>query len=114
MDYQTNRRENGTFPTVRDEPLDQTFSLGKRSDDGNETRKAPRKTTKEDPTSTAEQFTDPPQALQIRLPRDLCKSLKLMSIQEGRSISSIVFDCLTTQQMASKCWIHRKGGTDAA
>ena len=114
MDYQSKLRENEKFTNFRDEPLDRSDDIISRSSEVHEVKRSTRKTSRDEPSTTSEQFTDPPQALQIRLPRDLCKSLKLMSIQEGRSISSIVFDCLTTHQMASKCWIQRKGGSDAA
>jgi len=77
-------------------------------------QQAEAKAAKEQPTSTLEDFKGGLQHLQVRLPSDLCKSLKLASIQEERSISDIVLDCLTSQNMMAKKWIHTKGGADAA
>ena len=72
----------------------------------------PKTTKKKEVDSTREQFSEPPHSLQVRIPRDLCKSLKLMSIQDGRPISEIVLECLTSKEMVTKCWINRR--SDAA
>ena len=74
----------------------------------------PARPTKKQPTSTLVDFNGGLQHLQVRLPSDLCQSLKLASIQEGRSISDIVLECLTSQNMVAKKWVHTKGGKDAA
>ena len=65
-------------------------------------------TTKKKPDSTRHQFKEPPSHLQVRLPRDLCRSLKLMSIQDERSISEIVLECLTSKEMVTFSWINRR------
>ena len=63
---------------------------------------------------TTDQFTEPNQNLQIRLPKDLIRSLKLQAIQEDRSISSIVFDLITTQNVAERRHVRRSKVSDAA
>lgn len=63
---------------------------------------------------TTDQFTEPNQNLQIRLPKDLIRSLKLQAIQEDRSISSIVFDLITTQNVAERRHVRRSKLSDAA
>lgn len=65
-------------------------------------------------TDTTEQFTEPNQNLQIRLPKDLIRSLKLQAIQEDRSISSIVFDLITTTNVAERRHVRRSKVSDAA
>ena len=67
------------------------------------------------PSDTTDHFTEPNQNLQVRLPRDLCKSLKLQSILEDRSISAIVLELLTTPNVAQKRHISRsRTSQDAA
>lgn len=68
---------------------------------------------KSESSSTADQFIEPSQALQVRLPRDLVKSLKLMNIRDEKSISEIVLECLTSKRMIQKCWINRKDANAA-
>jgi len=63
---------------------------------------------------TTDQFTEPNQNLQIRLPKDLIRSLKLQAIQEDRSISSIVFDLITTPSVAERRHVRRSKLSDAA
>lgn len=50
-------------------------------------------------------FTGSPTNLQVKVPIDLVQSLKLMAIQQNRSMSEIVFECLTTESVVTKCWI---------
>ena len=56
-------------------------------------------------SNTSADFTGNPVPSQFKLPADLLQSLKLISIQEGRSMSSIVFDCLTTDRTVNKAWV---------
>lgn len=58
--------------------------------------------------STREQFSEGLVPAQFKLPRDLVASLKLHSIQTGRSMSEIVLDALTSQEMVAKAWISVK------
>jgi len=59
-------------------------------------------------TSTREHFTDGLVPSQFKLPSDLVASLKLHSIASGRSMSEIVLDCLTSEEMIAKAWISTK------
>lgn len=58
--------------------------------------------------STREQFSEGLVPAQFKLPRDLVASLKLHSIQTGRSMSEIVLDALTSDQLIAKAWISVK------
>ena len=66
------------------------------------------------PTNTTDQFTEPNQNLQVRLPRDLVKSLKLQAMKEERSISLVVLDLLTTQNVAQRRHISLSRKQDVA
>ena len=87
-----------------------------------ERREAERKTSEQSASKrkqtttpdTTDQFTEPNQNLQIRLPKDLIRSLKLQAIQEDRSISSIVFDLITTPSVAERRHVRRSKLSDAA
>ncbi len=58
--------------------------------------------------STAGDFTGNPVPGQFKLPGDLLQSLKLISIQEGRSMSAIVLDCLTSDRTIGKAWVSTR------
>ena len=101
-DYRSNREESSSSSGGfnMDDIEEEAKSVSKS--------KTSKSSTKQEEVSTKEQFSEPPQSLQVRLPRDLCKSLKLQSIQQGVSISSIVLECLTSSQVVTKCWITRR------
>ena len=57
------------------------------------------------------EFTGSSVPLQVRLPQDLVQSLRLLSIQQNRSMSEIVLDCLTSGEVIAKAWVTtRKAG----
>ncbi len=58
--------------------------------------------------STAADFTGNPVPGQFKLPADLLQSLKLISIQEGRSMSQIVYECLTSDRTIGKAWVSTR------
>ena len=63
---------------------------------------------KNEPASTRADFTEPLVPAQFKLPRDLVASLKLHSISQGRSMSDIVLDCLTSPESVGKAWISTR------
>jgi hypothetical protein len=66
------------------------------------------------PVSTLSQFTDGLGPCQLQLPRDLIQSLRLTSIQQGRTLSAVALDYLTSDQALAKCWISTRKSSDAA
>ena len=60
------------------------------------------------PTSTREEFTLPCSPLQVKIPQDLIQSLKLHSINSGKTMSELVLDCLTSDQQIAKAWISTR------
>ena len=59
-------------------------------------------------SNPTEEFTGPNAALQVRIPRDLIVSLKLHSLQNDRTISDIVLECLTTDTAVTKAWVQTR------
>ena len=59
-----------------------------------------------------EEWSGPQTPLQVRLPSDLIKSLKLQSFDTGKSISELVFESLTTAATIERTWVstRRKAG----
>ncbi len=59
-----------------------------------------------------EEWSGPQTPVQVRLPADLIKSLKLQSFDTGKSISELVFECLTTTATIERTWVstRRKAG----
>lgn len=61
--------------------------------------------------TAAGEFTDSPAPIQFKLPGDLCRTLKLLSIQQGKSMSEIVLEALTSDTVIRPVWIaSRKAG----
>lgn len=58
--------------------------------------------------NTRDQFSEGLVPAQFKLPRDLVASLRLHSIQSGKSMSEIVLECLTSDEMVAKAWISTK------
>ena len=70
-------------------------------------------------SSTRGQFKEASTACQIKLPTDLLQSVRLQAVSQGRTISDIILDCLTSEQMVSFTWISsnreaEKAKNDAA
>lgn len=57
---------------------------------------------------TADVFNGPLTNLQIRVPADLVASLKLLAIQQNRSMSAIAFEALTTTNNIQKAWVSTR------
>lgn len=69
---------------------------------------APAKTKTAPKASTKDHFNEGLVPAQFKLPRDLVASLKLHSIGSGKSMSEIVLDCLTSDELIAKAWISTK------
>lgn len=65
-------------------------------------------TDKRAAVSSKDEFTGSLVPLQVRVPQDLVQSLRLHSIQQGRSMSDIVLDCLTSSESLSKAWVSTR------
>jgi len=46
--------------------------------------------------------------LQVRVPQELIQSLRLLSIDTGRTVSEIVLESLTTGKAIDKAWVARR------
>lgn len=59
-----------------------------------------------------EDWSGPQTPIQVRLPADLIKSLKLQGFDTGKSISELVLECLTTAATIERTWVstRRKAG----
>ena len=59
-----------------------------------------------------EEWQGPQTPIQVRLPADLIKSLKLQGFDTGKSISDLVLECLTTTATIERTWVstRRKAG----
>lgn len=55
--------------------------------------------------TAAGEFTDSPIPVQFKLPADLCRTLKLLSIQQNKSMSEIVLEALTSDTVIRPVWI---------
>jgi len=73
----------------------------------NEPAAPTRRRAKEQP-NTRSDFTEPAAPLQVKLPQDLIQSLKLHSIANGKTMSDLVLDCLTSESCISKAWISTR------
>ena len=58
--------------------------------------------------STASDFTAPLVPAQFKLPGDLVQSLKLHSISDGKAMSEIVLECLTSDRFIGKAWVSTR------
>jgi hypothetical protein len=59
----------------------------------------------------ADEFTGPSTPCQLRLPNDLITSLRLLALQQGRSMSDLAFEALTSEATIAKAWVStRKAG----
>jgi hypothetical protein len=57
------------------------------------------------------EFGGPMVPVQLRLPADLVRCLRLTAIADGTTVSKLVISCLTTGRQITKCWIaSRKTG----
>ena len=65
-------------------------------------------TAKPEPVSSREDFTNPAAPLQVKIPTDLIQSLKLHSIANGKTMSEMVLDCLTSPEFLQKAWISTR------
>ncbi len=61
--------------------------------------------------SSREQFSGALQPLQAKLPDDLIQSLRLIAIGEGKTLSELTLEFLTSPQLVRKAWVsHRQAG----
>jgi hypothetical protein len=58
--------------------------------------------------SSRDEFTGTAVPVQVKLPEDLAMSLRLLSIQTGRTMSDLVLEALTTPAVISKAWISTR------
>jgi len=72
----------------------------------------PIETAERSTRNSKEDWSGPQTPLQVRLPADMIKSLKLQSFDTGKSISELVFEFLTTASTIERTWIatRRKAG----
>lgn len=59
-----------------------------------------------------EEWAGSPTPIQVKLPADLVKSLKLIGFDTGKTVSELVLECLTTTATIEKTWVasRRKAG----
>lgn len=60
------------------------------------------------PAASSAEFSDALTPIQFKLPADLCRTLKLLSIQQGKSMSELVLEYLTTEQVIRPVWISSR------
>ena len=61
--------------------------------------------------SSREQFSGALQPLQVKLPDDLIQSLRLIAISQGKTLSDLTLEFLTSPQLVQKAWVsHRQAG----
>lgn len=48
--------------------------------------------------------------LQIRVPQDLVQSLRLLAIDQNKTVSEIVLESLTSGVKVEKAWVARRKG----
>lgn len=58
--------------------------------------------------SSASEFTGAPSPIQFRLPTDLITSMKLLSLQEGVTLSELALRLLTTSEVCPRVWVSRR------
>jgi hypothetical protein len=54
------------------------------------------------------EFNDAAIPVQFKLPADLARTLKLLSIQQGKSMSEIVLEALTSETIIRPVWISTR------
>ena len=59
-------------------------------------------------TSSASEFTGGLAPIQFRLPSDLVTSMKLLSLQEGTTLSELALRLLTTSEVCPRVWVSRR------
>ena len=66
----------------------------------------------EKPSRAREDWAGSPTPVQVKLPADLVKSLKLIGFDTGKTVSELVLECLTTTATIEKTWVasRRKAG----
>jgi hypothetical protein len=64
--------------------------------------------TRSKSAATTADFTGPLTPAQFKLPQDLVQSLKLHSISDGKSMSEIVLECLTSDRFIGKAWVSTR------
>lgn len=61
--------------------------------------------------STRSQFEGALQPLQVKLPEDLIQSLRLIAISQGKNLSELTLEFLTSTELVQKAWVsHRRAG----
>jgi hypothetical protein len=81
------------------------------SDDGSsgaaESESTPRKRRRS--ATSAADFDGALVPIQLKLPEDLCGSLKLLAFSNRETMSEIVLRCLTSSETVPKVWLSRRG-----
>ena len=81
------------------------------SDDGGsgaaESESTPRKRRRS--ATSAADFDGALVPIQLKLPEDLCSSLKLLAFSNRETMSEIVLRCLTSSETVPKVWLSRRG-----
>ena len=71
---------------------------------------APARTPRKE-KSTRSQFEGALQPLQVKLPEDLIQSLRLIAISQGKNLSELTLEFLTSTELVQKAWVsHRRAG----
>lgn len=115
--YSSFREQNGDSPVVPESASKRLETAGRpgaeydSTEDSSSEERSPTRRRSAQVSNTKGDFTEPCVPAQFKLPRDLVSSLKLHSIAQGKSMSDIVLDCLTSPEMIAKAWISsRKAG----
>lgn len=99
VDYWNRQFRTGPYETTPPEPV----SAGDdATDSGGGARRRKR------PEASSNEFTGSPVPLQIRVPSDLVQSLRLLAIDQDRTVSEIVLEAITTGQRVDKAWVARR------
>ena len=69
---------------------------------------APSRSKRQRSSTPTGEFTDALTPIQFKLPGDLCRTLKLLSIQTGKSMSELVLEHLTSEQIIRPVWISSR------
>jgi len=69
---------------------------------------APSRSKRQRSATPTGEFTDALTPVQFKLPGDLCRTLKLLSIQTGKSMSELVLEHLTSEQIIRPVWISSR------
>ena len=71
---------------------------------------APRPGGRKEKSSRA-QFAGALQPLQVKLPEDLIQSLRLIAVSQGKTLSDLTLEFLTSPAVVQKAWVsHRQAG----